>query len=240
MWFLAIAVAGIAAMSVVGVSALLANPAPQARAQQPIPTFTFASQTPTPQPGLAPLPVSRQPDGRVRVLFTGDSLTGAYFATTEAQGFRQLVIDALGPVDVTTATKAHQDLSTVSGVTTVPDNLDLAVIELGTNDVGIPTPLDDFRDQYDLLVAKVRASSPTGAIICAGTWTSNGAAYDDAIRASCEAAGGRYVALAPLFSAAGNRGPAGEATFLGDSDDFHPNDAGHRAIADLLLAQLTF
>ena len=42
-----------------------------------------------------------------------------------------------------------------------------------------------------------------------------------------------------IYGAGDTRGPAGEDTYLGEADDFHPNDAGHRAIADTLLAAVT-
>lgn len=172
------------------------------------------------------------------MLITGDSLAAGFFASTDAQGFSALVTGALGRVTPTTVSRAHETLSTVSGVTDVPADLGLAVIELGTNDVGIPTPLADFEAQYAELVGRIRTSSPEAAIVCAGTWTADGADYDGIIAGVCTANAGRYVSLADLFATPDFHGPSGRDTFAGPGDDFHPNDAGHRAIADAVLAVL--
>ena len=206
------------------------------RSPTPSPSPT-ATATPTPTtPGLLRIP--RDTAGNARVLITGDSLAAGFFASTEAQGFSSLVAGALGRVTPTTVSRAHETLSTVAGVTEVPADLDLAVVELGTNDVGIPTPLPDFEAQYAELIGRIRTSSPDAAIVCAGTWTADGAAYDEVIAGVCTANAGRYVSLAGLFATPDLRGPAGRDTFVGAGDDFHPNDAGHRAIADAVLAVL--
>ncbi|BAJ75713.1 lysophospholipase L1 [Microbacterium testaceum StLB037] len=189
-------------------------------------------------PGSAPLVVARDDDGVATVLVSGDSLAGAFFASTPEQGFVNLVSDALGPVQITEAAQAHQTLTTVAAITDVPSDVDVAIIELGTNDVGEQTPLDDFDAQYGALLDRIRASSPDAAIVCLGTWTGWGGDYDRAIESACVDHEGRYVPLGGLFRDAANRGPEGRPTFLGTGDDFHPNDLGHRAIANAILAVL--
>jgi lysophospholipase L1-like esterase len=126
---------------------------------------------------------------------------------------------------------AHQTLTTVSRVTDVPADLDLAVVELGTNDIAVPTPIKDFEDQYAALLGKIHSTSPKAAIVCVSTWSASGRAYDDVISKACGAVTGRYVSVAALNSNAANHGPAGVETESGASDTFHPNDAGHQAIA---------
>jgi len=243
-WIPAAALVGVALL--VGIALLVgrgsertadATPTVSASTPPPSPTASPTPRaTPTPMPTL--LPVARDARGTARVLITGDSLAAGFFATTEEQGFSALVADALGPVEMTTVSRAHQTLTTVAGITEVPADLDLAVIELGTNDVGIPTPLADFDAQYRDLVARVRSTSPDAVLVCLGTWTADGAAYDEIIARLCADSGGRYVPLAGLFATADFHGPDGRATFVGAGDDFHPNDAGHRAIADAVLSQL--
>jgi lysophospholipase L1-like esterase len=186
----------------------------------------------------APLVVNRAGTDALRVLFVGDSITGGFFASTEAAGFKQVMIAGMGKVEQTTAARARQTLSTVSGITDVPSNVDLAVVELGTNDVGIPTPLDAFREQYTGLLTKITTASPKAAILCAGTWTDNGSRYDRVIESACVKAGGRFVPLAALFDTSDFHGPANVATRNGESDVFHPNDSGHQAIARDLLAAI--
>jgi len=236
----------VAVVSVLGRGAARTTDAtPPASTSSPTPSPTLTPTVtstptlrPTPTPTSTLLPVRRDDAGTARVLITGDSLAAGFFATTQAQGFSALVADALGPVEVTTVSRAHQTLTTVAGITEVPADLDLAVIELGTNDVGIPTPREDFDAQYHDLLARVRSTSPDAALVCLGTWTGDGAAYDEIIARLCADSGGRYIPLAGLFATADFHGPDGRDTFVGPGDDFHPNDAGHRAIADAVLAVL--
>lgn len=252
-WTIAASLVGVAA--VVAASLVLSHGAtpdamPSASATAPSATPTRTS-SPRPSPSMTPTPsptpststsgllrIPRDAKGNARVLVTGDSLAAGFFASTEAQGFSSLVTGALGRVTPTTVSRAHQTLSTVAGVTEVPPDLDLAVIELGTNDVGIPTPLADFEAQYGDLLGRIRTSSPDAALVCLGTWTADGAAYDETIARVCAANAGRYVSLAGLFALPELHGPGGRDTFAGPGDDFHPNDAGHRAIADAVLAVL--
>ncbi len=247
-WVVAASLVGVALIVVVAL--LLGRAGPKTADATPTPSVTMpapspsATPTPTPTPSPTPtptstlLPVPRDDDGTARVLITGDSLAAGFFATTEAQGFSALVADALGPVELTTVSRTHQTLTTVAGITDVPPDLDLVVIELGTNDVGIPTPLADFETDYADLVTRVRASSPDAALVCAGTWTGDGAPYDEVVARVCAGGGGRYISLAELYADPALRGPEGRDTFVGPGDHFHPNDAGHRAIADAVLGVL--
>jgi lysophospholipase L1-like esterase len=182
--------------------------------------------------------LDRDRDGLVQTMIIGDSLAASFFATTEQDGFAYLVQDEIGPVEVSTTTRAHQTLSTVAGVTEVPAEVEVAIIELGTNDVGIETPIHSFDAQYAALTRDIRAKSPDARIVCIGTWTGWGDPYDQAIEDECLAVGGDYVDMAPLFVDPANRGPVGRPTFVGAGDDFHPNDTGHRAVADAVLAVL--
>lgn len=209
-----------------------ATPAPR-----PTPTPT-STPTPTARPGTAL--IERAGDGRVRMLVAGDSLAAGFFATTKDRGFIRLVADGIGSVDVTGAAQAQQTLSTVAAVTDVPADVGVAVVELGTNDVGVPTPLADFEQQYASLLDRIRSTSPRAGLLCLGTWTADGAAYDEVIARTCAARGGIYVSLAGSFTNAEFHGPTGRETFAGAGDEFHPNDAGHRAIADAVLSALTY
>jgi lysophospholipase L1-like esterase len=139
----------------------------------------------------------------------------------------------------------------------------LVVVELGTNDwLGyVPlgrwrqTPLVRFAADYARLLDRL---THAGALpVCLGVWgpadrglepggraegdgrAEEGtglAAYDAAIAAACHRRGGAFVALSPVYDTPGSRGPAGQRTPWGVSDATHPNDEGHRMIADLVLA----
>lgn len=76
--------------------------------------------------------------------------------------------------------------------------------------------------------------------MCIGAWQNNDGAkaYDSTIAGQCRSAGGTFVPITDIFVDPTNRGSAGRSVFGGVSDDFHPNDRGHRSIADNVLAAL--
>ncbi|WP_458781234.1 SGNH/GDSL hydrolase family protein [Arthrobacter sp. D3-16] len=183
-------------------------------------------------------------DRPLRVLFAGDSLTGGFFASTKDRAFTELMKQSLaqkGPIEEARGEQAHATLSTVGGLVEVPAGLDLAVVELGTNDVGAKTEPTAFASQYAGLLEKIQAESPNVKILCASVWQSEGTSmdvYNRAIQEQCEHAGGKYANISTLYGAAGHRGPEGLETWIGTSDTFHPNDIGHKAIANLLLERI--
>jgi lysophospholipase L1-like esterase len=185
-------------------------------------------------------------DRPMRVLFAGDSLTSGYFSSTEDKGFSQIIAAELskrGPIEQTRGQKAGGNLSTVGNLVDVPPNLDLAVVELGTNDTQGRTVPTAFAPQYDGLLTKITAASPDVKLICVGTWGAPGGdtdPYDSAIQAACDKRGGKYVDLSDQFMLPTHRGPAGVKVWAGTSDTFHPNDAGHRVIADMILDRIRF
>lgn len=173
-----------------------------------------------------------------QVLVAGDSLSGGFDAITRDRGFVALVMDELAPAKLHRAERAHQTLSTVSGITDVPEDVDIAIIELGTNDVGVGTPDDEFRETYQALLERITTASPEVQLVCVGTWTGWGWTQDQIIQDSCHDAGGTYVHLRDVFEDPSTRGPAGVETHRGLSDDFHPNNTGHERIAARILDAL--
>ncbi|GGG29182.1 hypothetical protein GCM10007304_48790 [Rhodococcoides trifolii] len=171
-----------------------------------------------------------------RVFFAGDSLAAGFNATTPENAFPVLVASGLGgTVDSEQDAAPGQTLITVSESSEIPARLDLAVIELGTNDFG-KTPVADFRSAYVSLVSRIRESSPDAALVCLGVWGAAGGDYDLSIKSSCEREGGVFNSLAAVYVPEQYRGPVGVPGFTGPSDDFHPNDLGHRIIAGTVLA----
>jgi lysophospholipase L1-like esterase len=157
------------------------------------------------------------------------------------------MVDALsagGPVTELRANRAGADTGAVSGILDAPTHLDLAIIELGTNDVVEKTPLPRFETVYGALLDRIRHESPGVPLLCVGTWGSEGGAdgsdvYNEVIEDECGERGGTFVSLYGLYPVEANRGPAGRDVFGGTSDNFHPNDRGYRAIAELLLARIS-
>jgi acyl-CoA thioesterase-1 len=182
---------------------------------------------------------------RLRVFFAGDSLASGYYSSVQEKAYRPLVVKYLehfGSVEAIRATKRPAEkLFEIGNVEGIPDrDVDLAIIELGTNDAG-RTGLTKFSKAYQGLIDNIRKGSPRTQIICVGVWGGEGARkgqYDNAIRNVCGANDSVYVDLTAKFTA-DSHGPAGTDTWAGPSDNFHPNDKGHRAIADLLIERIS-
>lgn len=180
-----------------------------------------------------------------RVLFAGDSLTVGRDANELPQSFRVRVADELratGTKSITTIAKSGARLSYIAQSKKLPAKLDLALIELGTNDIRLKTPVKEFRVQYQNYMKKIKASSPGVKLVCLGVWHDPKAeitrSLDLVIKDVCAQSGGSYVQLTDLYSKAGTKGPAGATTWNGTSDALHPNTYGHQAIATKLIHEL--
>ena len=114
---------------------------------------------------------------------------------------------------------------------------DLAVIELGTNDCSggttVPTDLATFESDYHLILDTIRFMKPNAAIVMLGIWRERPASgpYDAVIARLASEYGAQFVSLETVSDDPAMYGPDGVTTFNGTSDSFHPNDAGHAAIA---------
>lgn len=137
--------------------------------------------------------------------------------------------------------KSGYRLQDIASGFAIPRGAALAVIELGTNDLVTNTDTAVFARRYKEYLNRVAAASPDAKLLCLGVWgpaAGRAAALDAAITAGCDAHGGEFVSLKELFDTAANRGPAGASVWLGTRDTFHPNDAGHAAIADAVLKRI--
>lgn len=197
--------------------------------------------TPTLNGEEPPLTVTR-PDGRpLRVLVAGDSISQGRFATLAEDAYVPTLragLEAGGPVQL--------DVIGNSGYTSeqvTPDipkqAYDLVLVELGTNDAMKENP-GKFGEDYRAFITAVRAASPDAPMICAGAWQTNyrASSVDPLIASTCVDFKGRYVSLNPLFNVDTNRGPDKARGVYGVGDNFHPNSAGHKAIAARLLEEL--
>lgn len=188
-----------------------------------------------------------QPEGRpLEIFLAADSLGAGYHATTLGDAYRSRVQAALESrgmnVNMTLATKpADAPLFQVTTIETVPEgDIDLAIIELGTNDAGRTEP-KKFRTEYLDLIDQIRAQNPKTPILCLGVWGQPNdlrKAIDNEIRRACLENDGRYISLASTYTRNDTWGPKGRETWIGPSDNFHPNDLGHKEIADLIIDRL--
>jgi acyl-CoA thioesterase I len=217
---------------------LTPKPAPTstvAPTAKPTPSAAPTSSIPTGLPVPLPLPTVTGRDLKVSIV--SDSLGSGRYASSPSDRYRNLLLAALqarGPVSVEEATGTG---GTLSAAVQVPAGLDLAVIEVGTDDLA-STDVNGFEQVYSALLKSVRLGSPDAALVCAGTWSPAGQAFDNVIQQDCVRERGSFVSLRDLYDVPANRGPAGVAGYYGVSDDVAPNDSGHRAIAQALLQPL--
>lgn len=192
-------------------------------------------------PVASPLDALRA-DGHLTIYFVGDSLTEGYNATTQEQGFRPVTTATLaagGPTTEASDFRAGATLAEVAGEATLPGSVDVAVIELGTNNVGGDFDPEGFRADYDALAGSLAGAS--GELLCLGVFRSDaaGAAVDDVIMQACDAAGGRYVSLRDVAGNPALVGQPGEPGYPRGADGRHPNDAGHAEIAARITGALS-
>jgi lysophospholipase L1-like esterase len=176
------------------------------------------------------------------ILFVGDSLTVGYYASSASNTYPAIVSAQLGRPGVLVAT-GGVTASHYAARTSYPKAA-VVVVELGTNDFEHQTPIDAFDQAYEDVIAHVRAANPQARLVCVAVWNGSysnaawtpSATYDAKIRGDCT--GGKVANVAGAFDIASNRGPEGTSTAFGQRDQFHPNDAGHQAIATSVLGAL--
>ncbi|MDQ7877384.1 SGNH/GDSL hydrolase family protein [Microbacterium sp. QXD-8] len=175
------------------------------------------------------------------VAFIGDSVTAGSYATTVEATWPNVLAAKLtetGPVEV--AMLAEPGRRSSDALTLDIPPADLTLVMLGNNDAMAEAGVEGFQQTYPALLAKVRASSPTGALICLSPWfaASWKPGYHSTVKEACEAAGGEYVDISATHQPR-NRAQVGDPSYAGTAtDDGHPNDAGHKAIADKVLSQM--
>ncbi len=115
---------------------------------------------------------------------------------------------------------------------------DIYVVGLGTNDAsgaptGVPASPEAFEANLLAMVSAARTANPACRIVFLTVWQFPRlrAAYDARIAAVSAAVGRHVVDLGPVKDDPMCSGPAGMTTAWGPSDGWHPNDAGHSAIA---------
>jgi acyl-CoA thioesterase-1 len=196
-----------------------------------------------PNPSAPPQGAAAPPQGAgARVVVVGDSLAFGRFADTQADAF---------PQRLAAARHAGLELLAAPGVTAAqlagqaaPGDGSLVVVEAGTNDFLYQTARRRFADDYRALLTKVTAASPGAKLVCLTTWVPPetprakipASFYNATIRRECS--GGAVADIAPLAARRGTRGPEGRSTYLGPGDAFHPNSAGHAAIAQAIESRL--
>lgn len=91
----------------------------------------------------------------------------------------------------------------------------------------------DFERNYRRIIEAIRQARAAAQIVLLGVWKQQplAATYDGIIAQLADDYGATYVSLEALGADPALSGPAGVRVYEGTSDAFHPNDAGHAAIA---------
>ncbi|WP_323793742.1 SGNH/GDSL hydrolase family protein [Nocardioides sp.] len=179
----------------------------------------------------------------LRVLLAGDSITLGYHASDVASSYAALLLDDWGTrraVEVTRAEEAGaRGWRIARAVEALADPAwDVAVLEVGANDVG-KTAVQEFADDYRDLVLAAERGEPE-LVVCLGPWNDGVRTppYDLVVAQICDGDGRVHAPLSDLYDDAALHGPVGASTAFGPRDGFHPNDAGHAAIARRVAAAI--
>lgn len=191
--------------------------------------------------------LAKPADGKaLKVLYAGDSITEGYGATAPAQNFRELTLASIRqtvPADPTVAGKSGQTTAQATpAALAAAGPFDLLIVELGANDV-INTPdTQAFRDAYQALISGLREKSPNAGLVCLGPWGDKKKAdpYDVIVQGICEAAGGQFRTLGTYYNTEVNRWVKSVMPDGTKTDNFHPSDTGHAAIAKQALSAIRF
>lgn len=149
-------------------------------------------------------------------------------ASTASKDYAHLVAASLGmtldarhtsPLEMDPA--ANASLASGYGVTAS----DVVVVELGDNVADLST----FRPYYAKLLDDVKGAKK---LACTSTWWRR-PVVDDAMRAECEARGGRWVFIGDIYPMALDPQEYADASIQA-----HPHDASMRVIADRVAAAL--
>lgn len=173
-----------------------------------------------------------------KALLLGDSLTDGYYATTADHSYAAILQGWLSLYGYDASSQGWPggylvdvDASLDAIRASAPD---LAVIEFGTNDAGAHVSTADFEHAYRELLETIRQTRPGSTVIMLGVWKQYPAVravYDRIISRLALEYGAQYVSLEDLGDDPTMSGPSGVSVYRGTSDGFHPNDAGHAALA---------
>ena len=183
-------------------------------------------------PSRLPATAAARPT-RYGIAFFGDSVSVGFGASDRHHAYVARVSNWLE----TRGKKVTATVNAKGGVAVayweyapMPKKLDAAVVELGTNDVRLGTPSAQFAQEYRTLIGSIRAANPKAQLLCLSVWPRRGGtSLEGVINAQIrEVCPGAYVDITRLRNRWSIR----------SSDGFHPNDVGHRLIAQAVQSKL--
>jgi acyl-CoA thioesterase I len=206
---------------------LLHTPSPPVSAALPMATQTTTQPSPTPSASATA--------GPQIVAFLGDSYAAGTGASTQSKRWADLVSLKQGWVEknLSDNTTSYSTAGEPGGTSyssrltaVVATGAQIVVVSGGRNDVGVAA--GQFRGDVRATFAGIQAGLPRARIIVVSpTWGNDPAPQRltdliSIVKAEAERAGATYLDIGePLF---------GQSSMM-DVDGWHPNDAGHAAIA---------
>lgn len=243
-WALVVMAAAVAAIAVLAPSVLARGRVPESeiRRDQAAASAEAAAASSSAAAARGPSLAQLRADGDLSIYYIGDSITDGWNATVQSNGYRpQLtrLLSADGHVTETSTFRAGATLDDVRATAKLPTAVDVAVIELGTNDVGATTDPKAFGASYLQLVSALSAVSKR--LVCVGVYRDGqyAKALDEQIAGICNTTGRVFVSITDLWHASGLVDPKGTPDYPGVADGGHPNDKGHTEIARRIDVALT-
>lgn len=177
----------------------------------------------------------------------GDSLTAGYYSSTENKRFvnvlSSLLENKMG-FSVKTFSNGNYGGTLSNGLKAInqinSQRPDLVTVEFGTNDLNEQNnvPVNIFKNELNKMIDGITQNvNKTPKIVLVTTWNQGEKSqpFDDAIYSVGKKRHILVANVSALWHDSSNIGPAGKRTFQGKSDNFHPNDKGHAAIAQTIF-----
>lgn len=204
----------------------------------------------------------RRRPGHFRMLFIGASITAGIGAEQPSQAYPELVAGRVAkrgkPVTLTVLAHSGARVSRARRWR-YPGGQNVVVVHLVTNDYLHATPIPAYRSGLETILRHLRRSSPHATLVCLGAWIRPSAVnradlgpgiYDAVDEADCRSVGGHFIRLDDLYAHPRLHDPAplqigppvtphgGLVMVGGRRVAFHPSDAGHAAIAEVVYEEL--
>lgn len=180
-------------------------------------------------------------DTKKKIVFFGDSLTAGYGLTMQ-DAFPYLIqqrIDSLG-LDYEVINAGLSGETTAGGANRIDWILrtspDIFILELGANDGLRGLSLDQTKTNLEQMIDKVREKNPNAVILLAGMQMlpNMGPEYVRQFKSTFpQVANDKKVELIPFLL----EGVGGEEE-LNQSDGIHPNEEGHKIVAETVWRYL--
>lgn len=192
------------------------------------------------------LQITRPENRPLSIALYGDSITVGWDAGTEQTTYREIVRSTLarsGDVDSEVQARAGATISEVFDSAKFVEDADVSIVALGLNDLWKQNVVPDSLQAYADGIRSIKEAAPDTGLICLGLFTqvSTGASakIERGMSDACEAAGGKFVRLAEIYSLPGSHDDGVPSAFADKvSDGGHPTDTGMAAIAYRVLERL--